>query len=360
MPSINPNSAAASAAGAPPPGPVDGGAPSNTNHVGSGRSPPERHPAQMMMGPGYPGYPPPPGYPPYNASSSPPSDPSKGPPPHQYGFPPGGFSGPYGQSYPPPYAGNGYPPYPNRGPWYGNGYGQPHPTSGEGRYPLQVQPSHAPSTSSRSTRGGRAAGKLPYSPPRLSNSVKAESAAEEGDKLPKPEEFGTKKMDDLEAERVRNAEAAELRLSEVKPIQSEFHFFVADMRDKLKEAAEKEVMESLKKKGADVSEVDPFLVYTNLNDRLMRAWETLPKEERDVYAGKEEDDRCRFMEEDEVASRHCFTLTARVRAEQRKENTEKGTEQSAEKEKRPRDEESDEETSAKKIRLGEDVVVAKV
>ena len=367
MPSINPNSAAASAIGGPPAGPIDGGVSSNANHMGSGRSPPERHSAQMMMGgypPAYP--PPPPGYPSYNnAASSPPSDPNKGPPPPHYGFPPGGFPppGPYGQSYP-PYAGNaGYPPYPNRGPWYGGGYGQPPTTGGEGRYPPQVQPSHPPSTSSRSTRGGRAGGKLPYSPPRLNTVVKEESEGSGGGKVSTPEEFGnTKKMDDLEAERLRNAEAAELRLSEVKPIQSEFHLFVADMREKLKEAAEKEVMESLKKKqGKDVSDMDPFLVYTNLNDRLMRAWEQLSREEREVYSGKEEDDRRRFMEEDEVASRHCFTLTARVRAEQRKENTEKGNmEQGTEKEKRPRDDESDDETSAKKIRLNEDVEVAKV
>lgn len=167
-------------------------------------------------------------------------------------------------------------------------------------------------------------------------------------------------MDDLEAERVKNAEAAELSLSEVKPIQSEFHFFVADMRDKLKEAAEKEVVESLKKKGGEVSEVDPFLLYSNLNDRLMRAWENLSKEERDVYAEKEEDDRCRFMEEDEVASRHCFTLTARVRAEQRKENAEKGAEQGMEKEKRSAEKESSDEMPAKKNRVSEDVAIAKV
>ncbi len=344
MPSINPNSAAAASAAGPPPPPVDGGAPSGA--MGSGRSPPERHPAQMMMGAGYAAYPPPPGYPPYNASSSPPSDPSKGPPPPHYGFPPpGGY--PYGQSYPPPYAGNGYPPYPNRGPWYGSGYGPPM----EGRYPPQ------PPVSSRSTRGGRATGKLPYSPARA---VKEESVGDEGEKLPKPEEFGTKKMDDLEAERLRNAEAAEVRLSEVKPIQSEFHFFVADMRDKLKEAAEKEVIESLKKKGADVTNIDPFLIYTNLNDRLMRAWENLSKAESDVYAAKEEDDRCRFMEEDEVASRHCFTLTARVRAEQRKENAEKGTEHGVEKEKRPRDEEGDDERATKKMRPDDSVEVATV
>jgi hypothetical protein len=43
----------------------------------------------------------------------------------------------------------------------------------------------------------------------------------------------------------------------------------------------------------------------------MKAWEELKKEERDTYMVKEEEDRRRFMEEDEIASRHCATLTAR-------------------------------------------------
>jgi hypothetical protein len=52
-----------------------------------------------------------------------------------------------------------------------------------------------------------------------------------------------------------------------------------------------------------------------LNCRVMKAWENCKREERDRYMEKEEADRRRFMEEDEVASRHCFTLTARIRTD---------------------------------------------
>lgn len=41
------------------------------------------------------------------------------------------------------------------------------------------------------------------------------------------------------------------------------------------------------------------------------AWENLTNDERDAFMIKEEEDRRRFMEEDEIASRHCATLTAR-------------------------------------------------
>jgi hypothetical protein len=43
----------------------------------------------------------------------------------------------------------------------------------------------------------------------------------------------------------------------------------------------------------------------------MKAWEALPQESRDAFMVQEEDDRRRFMEEDEIANRHCATLTAR-------------------------------------------------
>lgn len=51
-----------------------------------------------------------------------------------------------------------------------------------------------------------------------------------------------------------------------------------------------------------------------MNCRIMRAWEDLPRPEREEYFKTEEDDRQRFMEEDEVVGRHCFTLTARIRS----------------------------------------------
>jgi len=78
--------------------------------------------------------------------------------------------------------------------------------------------------------------------------------------------------------------------------------------EKYKTLAEEEVGKSTNKESG---ELDPFLVNTNLNSRLLAAWEKASQETRDVYRKKEEDDRTRFMAEDEIASRHCATLTAR-------------------------------------------------
>jgi len=46
----------------------------------------------------------------------------------------------------------------------------------------------------------------------------------------------------------------------------------------------------------------------------MKAWEDATSETRAKYLTKEEEDRRRFMTEDEITSRHCATLTARARS----------------------------------------------
>lgn len=82
---------------------------------------------------------------------------------------------------------------------------------------------------------------------------------------------------------------------------------------------EEEVRKSLK---AD-EQLDPLLVNSNLNTRLKTAWEHLTNDERDAFMVKEEADRRRFMEEDEVASRHCATLTARGKSPRTPQNPSK-------------------------------------
>lgn len=116
-------------------------------------------------------------------------------------------------------------------------------------------------------------------------------------------------------ERVKAAAAAELSLAEVKPIQTDFHFFIKDIKSRLREQAVQEVDASLVScDAAFVTTNRNFLINSNLNCRLLKEWEDLSKEGREVYFQKEEVDRRRFMEDDEVASRHCFTLTARARS----------------------------------------------
>lgn len=108
------------------------------------------------------------------------------------------------------------------------------------------------------------------------------------------------------------AAAADFVPSQVKPIATDFHFFVKEMSVVLRPAAEEEVKKSMAEKGSLVTSSDVmYLINSNLNTRLIKAWEDLTPGKRLEYMTKEENDRRRFMNEDSVASRHCATLTAR-------------------------------------------------
>jgi hypothetical protein len=103
-----------------------------------------------------------------------------------------------------------------------------------------------------------------------------------------------------------------------------------------------------------------YLVNSSLNCRLMKAWEDLTVAEREVYAKKEQEDRRRFMQDDEVASRHCATLTARARSPGKKGTTnEDGEEVDAEEvvegdsKRQPETNEADLESPSKKNRVAE-------
>jgi hypothetical protein len=104
----------------------------------------------------------------------------------------------------------------------------------------------------------------------------------------------------------------------VKPMQSAFHFFVQETMDSLRQAAEKEVRKT------NNGQLDLYLVNTNLNSRLIKEWEDASQIVREAYMEKEEEDRKRFMADDEIASRHCATLTARARSPQFGRSSRKG------------------------------------
>lgn len=127
-----------------------------------------------------------------------------------------------------------------------------------------------------------------------------------------PRASPTKIADDIETERLRQAALTEISPSQVEPIKTAFHFFIMDMREGLRPLAEAEVRKSVT--AAEGQALDPYLVNSNLNGRLMKAWEDLNDESRQACMRKEEDDRRRFMEEEEIASRHCATLTARSKS----------------------------------------------
>lgn len=93
---------------------------------------------------------------------------------------------------------------------------------------------------------------------------------------------------------------------QVNPMRTDFHFFVEDLKENIRALAEKELQEDHKN--------DNFLLFSNMNARLMKTWEDSSSKTRSTYMAKEEEDRRRFMTEDEIASRHCATLTARARS----------------------------------------------
>lgn len=274
--------------GGPPPGysPYPGGPPHQPSPYGGG-----------PHGGGYPRGPPPPpnsGYP----GGYPPSH-----HPHHHSPQP-----PQSSSYP---SGYGYHPgHPNARPSYYSGYeGAPPGYPGPGGQP--PPPQQVTSASASSARQAASPYRSPHHHPRQDAPPPASSPQKSSPTEKSPSDATLrsppKLTENLEVERLRAAAAIEISHDEVRPIETDFHFFVKEhMKEHLK-LAEEEVRKSC----PDVEKLDPYLVNTNLNSRLLKAWEQLKNGARETYMQKEEDDRRRFMEEDEIASRHCATLTAR-------------------------------------------------
>lgn len=302
-------------------------------------------------------------------------------PPHLVQHYPLGMPGTYHSQHQPqgPASGYGGPPpphlYPFRsGPW---GYGMPagydqqqrqsfstqHPNqtpvpshltvnqSTQQRQQNPAQPQSASSNTSVSTQGQKSehqsdkTSEIPKlttsdtenipAPPQSQKTTQHQNAAKsisdtggissDSNEIAKPLSVGDKQSPDskivysdyMETDRARTKATAEISLAEVKPIQSDFHFFVHEMRPSFLSAAEAEVSRAIVVHEAPIEKNTTkynYLVNSNLNCRLLHAWEKMTMDERTEFMKKEEEDRRRFMDEDEVASRHCFTLTARVRS----------------------------------------------
>jgi len=102
----------------------------------------------------------------------------------------------------------------------------------------------------------------------------------------------------------------------VEPMRQDFHFYALDMKDSLMAQATETVKHAVASTNTarQIKEDDQYLVMTNLNERLIASWQVEPQSVRLQYLAKEEADRKRFQLDDEVASRHCATLTARSRS----------------------------------------------
>ena len=104
---------------------------------------------------------------------------------------------------------------------------------------------------------------------------------------------------------------------DVEPMKQDFYFFAVDNKEEClaqAKAAVREAISTTPPTTETIEEDDPYLTMTNLNERLMASWLEQPRSVRTEYLSKEEGDRRRFQLDDEVASRHCATLTARSRS----------------------------------------------
>ena len=99
---------------------------------------------------------------------------------------------------------------------------------------------------------------------------------------------------------------------QVDPMRQDFHFYAKDRFDAVKAQCEEECKQSSSQAGNKENEL--YRLTTLMNARLIQDWESGPASLREQYMKMEDDDRQRFMSEEEVASRHCATLTARKRS----------------------------------------------
>ncbi len=254
------------------------------------------------------------------------------PPPHGYPYPPPYYGGP-----PPPY---GMPPPGAYPPYYGHpGYGPPPPPpqsrsvagGGGGGYAYGYDPNYGyPSQQpvkkhpdsikmpQRKTVSGRGSRSSTSPAPVSSDPVMQQQHHQQPWRAPSASPDSSSPVG-------ASMSTSDFAPSQVKPIETDFHFFAKEMSVALRPAAEAEVQASLKTFERSMSPVDLLcLINTNLNSRIIKAWEDLTPVKRAEYLTKEENDRRRFMTDDNVASRHCATLTARNKSP-RADNSSKNT-----------------------------------
>eukprot|EP00591_Stephanopyxis_turris_P015007 CAMPEP_0195534516 /NCGR_PEP_ID=MMETSP0794_2-20130614/42508_1 /TAXON_ID=515487 /ORGANISM="Stephanopyxis turris, Strain CCMP 815" /LENGTH=587 /DNA_ID=CAMNT_0040667387 /DNA_START=107 /DNA_END=1870 /DNA_ORIENTATION=- len=265
----------------------------------------------------------------------------QGPPPHMYmgqhpmhrqqypGGPPGGYMyppGPHGM-YPPPghyVGGYGTPPH----------HAYPHMPPPQPGMPFPVQ-QQQPASGGKSKNGKNKQPSSTSASKSTSSKNPSSDGAVDGDGSPngtgahsQPHtgpSGGEKSSDQGTHNSPENEEEEESKFLTA-PMRHDFHFYVVDHKDDMMEAARKQLMRTLsldeehkddnghgdEESKFKMMEPHSLLWLTNVNERLINKWESEPNTTRDLYRGKEEQDRIRFMNEEEVASRHCATLTARA------------------------------------------------
>jgi len=107
-------------------------------------------------------------------------------------------------------------------------------------------------------------------------------------------------------------QSADDMASKVNPMRSDFHFYAAEHKTQEMASISTGTNTNTDTDTDTVTgNTNPIIAITDLNERLMQMWEKENSSTRSEYLTKEELDRARFMNEDEIESRHCATLTSR-------------------------------------------------
>mmetsp|Transcript_23217 Transcript_23217/g.44216 ORF Transcript_23217/g.44216 Transcript_23217/m.44216 type:complete len:412 (-) Transcript_23217:173-1408(-) len=251
----------------------------------------------------YGGAPPPGSYPPPPQQQHPGGSPRQhqtyviaGYPPghgHQQGHPPAGGSqyyavssyppqgGGYHPHHPPPHGGHPQSPHNPHGsrPHPGHQATSPHappvyvrhgapPPPGSSQYPVMYSQRSAPPRA-----GPPGAPESSGHPSTVSKASTQEKEAAGYDQVKGPRQ-PMQTMEEMQAEREKEEEAMEEVLKSVKPIQTDYHLFIAEEKNKLAELAAKDAGD------------DAYLRNSNLNYRLKAAWENLDSSQRAIFSSE--------------------------------------------------------------------------
>lgn len=275
--------------------------------------------------PGYPGYPPQYyqhyGYPPPGAFQQP-------PPPSEGAAAGNAQGGAYPGGYPPAYAFHGQQHYPGQYP-YGAAPGAPGqapppqapsadgpPQRPDGKVGEAAAAEGAGGTTSAKEGGNAVSTKTTTKKKNTANGNTVVASTDKNGKS-RTETVGSVPASIAALKEGSSAQKEEPIIIDVEPMKQDFYFYAADNKEECLEqarAAVREAISTAPPTNSAIEEDDPYLTMTNLNERLIASWQAQARPVRMQYLSKEEDDRRRFQLDDEVASRHCATLTARSRS----------------------------------------------
>ena len=153
-------------------------------------------------------------------------------------------------------------------------------------------------------------GAPPALPPIEQKSSKKKTTNKRGAKTRKESSFSGSRLHASSNKEFVVEEEEELTVA---PMRQDFHFYAMDHYEQVKEVC-KNQLATASTTSQKNKENELFLLTTLINEHLIKNWEAAPSSVRSEYLKKEEADRKRFMGEEEVASRHCATLTARRRS----------------------------------------------